>query len=90
MNQQEMIDEIMDFFDFDKVHKVMTMLDWKWALNNGLEIPDKSIIRKHARRLLKEVLINKKNEEYYYISSGGFKATWQYDELNLEFILETC
>ena len=29
--EQEMIDEVMDCFEFEKVHKTMIALEWKWA-----------------------------------------------------------
>jgi len=33
-NEQKMVDECMDYLDFEKVHKVMTFLDWKWGMVN--------------------------------------------------------
>ena len=82
----------MDNFDFDKVHKCMTKLNWKWVKHesNTFEIPDISKIREEARRLLKEC-INRKNikTSCWMVSCGGFKAQIDFDEgiLNLEFIV---
>ena len=29
---QTRIDEVMDWFDFENVHKAMVVLDWEWFL----------------------------------------------------------
>ena len=62
--QREAIDYIMDVFDFDKVHKVMEFLQWRWA-DEG--VPDKYYIRSEARRLLKYAIENKSD-----VATGGF------------------
>lgn len=88
--QQGWIDEIMDNFDFEKVHKVMVALDWAWVVSledNLFEIPDKQAIMKDARRLMKhclEVCTNKGDE----IGSGGFTAVFRGDGLLLRFVVE--
>lgn len=50
MTDQEMIDEIMDCFDFAKVEKVMGLMKWRWA-ENPLP-PTEPELRKMARGLL--------------------------------------
>jgi len=53
MKKKEAIDSILDNFDFERVHKAMTALDWEWASTDGVpEIPD---LRQKARELLKDV-----------------------------------
>ena len=32
ITQQQLIDEILDQFDFEKVKKVMDALNWTWAM----------------------------------------------------------
>lgn len=90
--QQELIDEIMDYFDFDKVHECMDALGWEWIdepinlkeLNkNTYSIPDVGTIRKHARRLLRQVI----EENVYRVATGGLQATWHDGVLSLEFIV---
>ena len=81
---QELIDDIMDSFDFDKVHKVMEFLDWKWANNLKIEeIPEIYEIRKFARNLLKECIAEKT-----VIESGGFRASYENKILRLDFVVE--
>ena len=70
--QQDALDNIMDNFDFDQVHKVMVFLNWKWAnMNGGLNVPEKYELRSEARRLLKMAI-----EEKTTVSTGGFIAEY--------------
>lgn len=32
---QQHLDSIMDWFEFEKVHKAMTALDWVWVESGG-------------------------------------------------------
>ena len=79
--EQEAIDNIMDYFDFDKVLKTMIALDWKWIKEDhksldDLEIPSIERIRKTARTLLIRAVEIKDST-----STGGFQA--EYDDCNL-------
>jgi len=89
MKEQELIDEIMDWFDFGKVAKVMETLEWKWAnLDIGFYIPVESEIRNIARKnLTKAVKYGKGQGRRYVISTGGFTYTYdpQDSELTLDF-----
>ena len=83
------IKSILNNFDFNKVKKIMDVLNWKWASSkNGF--PDMDEIRKLATRLLIDACVEKTN-----ISTGGFRAV--YDDIGdgdpyvgLEFIVEEC
>lgn len=74
------IDDIMDTFDFARVHKAMVALDWKWAFCDGA--PEEYELRKFARKLLKDACIHGST------SCGGFTAIYEPDYLSLKFILE--
>lgn len=85
--QQDALDNIMDNFDFDQVHKVMVFLDWKWANSNGsLEVPEKYELKGSARRLLKMAI-----EEKTTVSTGGFIAEYTEKEesgwMDLKFVV---
>lgn len=67
MTYQEQIDEIMDNFDFDRVHRAMVALEWVWTGCNG-RTPDKGTLRCEARRLLRQAA---KSE---YAATGGLCA----------------
>lgn len=72
---QSIIDEIMDNFNFHKVHKVMKCLNWKWTFSeNG--VPEIYELKEEARRLLNECLysIIKHGEDSWSIATGGFRV----------------
>ena len=46
--------DCLDEFDFERVHEVMSFLDWKWA-DTG-EVPDVHALRRSCRIYLKEVI----------------------------------
>lgn len=98
----EMVDEIIENFDFDKVERVMECLGWKWSSYSGSEQPSISQLINRARILL----INSANlrlgeykdehwEQGIINGTGGFVATAYCDEtktkiteLKLEFVVE--
>lgn len=97
---QQHIDEVMDYFDFDKVHRVMESLNWRWSsLEDEMRIPTKPEMRKHVREFMEKLYeknINK-SEVNTYTGSGGFmvyyrknvdeKGAW--DHFDVTFQLES-
>jgi hypothetical protein len=93
----QMIDNIIDEFDFNKVHITVDYLDWKWV-GKHITIDD---LKSKARMLLKgaaESRLGEYKDEHWELgiinSTGGFVATAWCDEnktkiikLNLEFVL---
>ena len=85
------IDDIMRNFNFEKVHKVMEILDWKWVMTK-YGVPTIEELRGEARRLLVEAA----NGETQ-VATGGFRAVYEKNGANdpdpfisLEFVLEEC
>ena len=85
------INEVIDFFDFEKVHNVMEFLNWQWQ---GLGVPKVYELKETATNLIIES-INKTLEtlQDYSIGTGGFEASSYLDEnneiqCNLAFVLE--
>lgn len=70
---EDQIEEILDEFDFGKVHNVITHLGWTW---HGKDIPTVGDLRRTARRLLWEVVENSSDRglPYRYAATGGFYA----------------
>jgi hypothetical protein len=68
--QKKAIKEIMEEFDFDKVHKVMLILDWKWGYEPKTPTVDQ--LRATAEELLTKSTIGDINP--HYVSTGGFEA----------------
>ena len=68
----ELVDKILDEFDFEKVKKAMDALEWVYH-----DSPDKTVsvgeLRRMARRLLDEVYDKPPSPEYT-IGCGGFEA----------------
>lgn len=95
---KEMRDNIMDNFDFERVHRVMEALEWGWATGGNFDtvIPDTSDIRKTARKLMDEVIEKyaKTGKEWYCVSTGGFDVELLVNEddglpdLTLKFVVE--
>ena len=86
--EQEAIDNIMDYFNFDKVLKTMIALGWKWIKEDhksidDLEIPSIERIRKTARKALMRAI-----EIKDYTSGGGFEAEYDDGNLYLRFVVE--
>ena len=96
----KMIDEIMDEFNFARVHKAMVALDWKWASSKSY-IPSMDDLRETAESLLRgaaESRLGDYKGEHWELGiingTGGFQATAYCDEdktkiiaLDLSFIV---
>lgn len=78
---QELIDKIMDEFNFERVHKAMVALNWEWSGSDG--VPTIGELRRQARQLLKE-LTNNKNR---VVGTGGFYAYQDFETVGLRFEL---
>lgn len=86
---KEQIEEIMNNFDFIRVHRVMEELDWEWCWTDG--VPSVEELRYKARQQLNEVTTKYKSDAS--VSSGGFKASIKRNYKNelyleLEFVIE--
>lgn len=89
--QRAKVQDIMEDFDFQKVHDVMEQLDWKWAMSkNGVPTIDE--MKHEAKRLLIDACV-----ERTCVSTGGFRAVYEECSqgdpdpyIGLEFIVEDC
>lgn len=69
---QNKIDNIMCWFEFDKVETMMQSVDWEWHI---IGVPDKGEIKEEALRLLRHVSAEiAKGATYYRVATGGFSA----------------
>jgi hypothetical protein len=84
-DKQEILDAIMDEFNFHSVHEVMEHLNWRWGLE---DVPTVGELRKCARKLLKRVLTDK---DVTFSATGGFRAqgNQEKDWARLSFELES-
>jgi len=96
-SQQAKIDEIMDEFNFYRVHLVMEHLDWKWASTNG--VPSIGDIRRAARGILNTLALRPATSgpwEHNTITGGLSANRWgdtdeygPWENFSLEFVLES-
>lgn len=83
MNKQEIVDEVMDFLEFEKIHKVMKFLNWEWAPEN--RIPEIYELRRFVRELIND-LIDKNLSE---IQCGGFRVRKCNESIIVTFEIES-
>ena len=76
----EIINEILDEFDFEKVHRTMKVLEWTWYGSDG--VPSIGDLRRQARELLQELL---RNDRYHLTGTGGLFAYRMADTVGLRF-----
>ena len=82
----ERIENILDFFEFERVKRVMEALDWHWS-GAADGVPSIAEMRKCARRLLEDL---EKYPDYDNIATGGFVASRITPEIyKLSFIVES-
>lgn len=84
MTKQECIDEVMDWFDFGTVTKMMEAVDFGWSKNcEDFGVPK---VREHARKVIEHAW----ESPHKNSGTGGFFARWTDDEnglaLELRFV----
>jgi hypothetical protein len=78
---ERQVEEVLEAFDFERVHRVMEPLGWTWA-NLG-RVPTRAELAAEARRLLVEL-----DGKPGVHGSGGLRASYKEDgTLSLKFIL---
>lgn len=76
---REAINSILDNFDFEKVHRVMSYLNWTWR-NDG--VPSVDYLKNEVRKLIVEALTSEDIEYSYHIATGGFDIRIEVDNLD--------
>ena len=88
-SMEEKINEIMENFDFENVHKVMVALEWEWSFSRGGSgIPSVKSLKERAGELLSDVEDLICEGDTITSSSGGFEAKYHDGCLSLSFIVE--
>lgn len=92
---EQHIEEVMDYFDFEKVHAYMESVNWVWSAEGG--IPSKAALRKNVREQMRKLYnISKKDpRNSVCCCSGGFKITYcwgkdkegLWDRFDIDFVL---
>ena len=81
-SKQELIDDIMDCFDFHRVHKCMVALEWGWH-TLGKRVPERNEICKAARKLMQSIPDKHVCEEFG-TGTGGLHVRAFYNNEELE------
>ena len=91
---QKMMFDIINNFDFLKVHLVMKSLNWGWYPKGVPTVDDITFsARERIESVIKNCLLDAMPDQEYISSSGGLKATaikndyGQITFLELEFVL---
>lgn len=80
-NAQDHIDEIMDYFEFEKVQRIMEAVKWRWfSPNEEPRTPDTADLRQKARELLKDAWQGINGGTAYRVSTGGLVASCYQNE----------
>ena len=72
-HQSELIEDLLERFNFEKVQIAMTALDWKWVnvMENGsLTVPTIERMKRSCRNLLYRSIKDKS------VGTGGFEACY--------------
>ncbi len=83
------IDNVMDNFDFEAVHKTMTVLNWEW-FDAEAGVPTIAEIRVAARKLLRHaVKFASEQQRRAEVMTGGFHVLVDPDDqyISLTFIV---
>jgi hypothetical protein len=92
--REQLISEIVENFDWERTHKAMRLLEWKWAsaiTEDG--VPTIGNLMVTAIRLLQDAYDGAmKEKKTYYACTGGFEAIahvedGEFYELELQFVL---
>lgn len=78
--RKEAIQEILDGFDFERVHKVMTFLNWQWIAYGVPSIERMKLVAKD--------LLERLDDTHPYRARGGFIAEARGSEIRLHFEIQ--
>ena len=90
--REQLIDEIVENFNWDKVYRTMDALGWIWASSEG-ETPSIGRLITTATGLLRDAYDGAEKEQYtYLVGTGGFQAVCYVDgddmyRLELQFVV---
>lgn len=72
------LDELLEEFDFEKVHKIMDLLNWMWAGVYGIPTrEDMILVVKNLYSSIEGAILRGEKSS---IATGGFKLTYNPDE----------
>ena len=85
-------DEILDEFDFQKLHTAMMAVGWEWYFDKeNYGVPNVRTLVREAEILLLRVIDKRLNEgaKNTTVGTGGFNAWVEGDTIGLNFTIES-
>lgn len=84
-----LIKSALEQLDFDRIHKVMTALDWKWLRDGYTSVPSRKSIKDGANLLAKQLMMA---DEYTHTATGGFEVDTDKERsfVRISFVLTDC
>ena len=82
MTKQEIIDEVMDYLEFEKIHKAMKALNWTWVPE--FEVPEIYKLRQFLRKMINDLI----DENLTEIQCGGFRVRKCEESIIVTFEIE--
>ena len=95
LGRDELVQSVLAYFDFDKVQRVMQLMDWKRICSNSTyrvpTVSENVLLAKTYLEMAYDGLVNSRTDRYY-CGSGGFKAiATRYEDgeivLELDFVV---
>lgn len=83
-----MVNEVMEGFDFEKVHRVMVLTEHKWSIDGIEKVPSLYRIIKNTEELLRTCASHYGDKDNFSTSIGGFTAGLDDGTLYLQYVLE--
>ena len=89
-SEKKRLTDIMDNFDFEKVHNVMILMDWKVFDTGDVRIPSVEELKNRAYGLVHDcILYGIRKNKNYEVGTGGLKVIYNKidDVMNLLFFI---
>lgn len=80
--------EVLEFFDTERVAKVMAMLDWKWGMSDGeLAVPSEKEIISQIMKMFTRLVAN----NLTMVSTGGLQVGYNKQTgFYIEFVITSA
>lgn len=90
MTIDDHIDNMMDEFDFPRVYRVMSYLNWQW-FNAEDGVPTIGEMRRLVRKLMRDAYNDciRYERDEYTIGTGGFEVSYnhEHDFFDVKFVV---
>jgi hypothetical protein len=82
-HKKEAVEYCLNTFNFERVHKVMEQVEWRWTTRDGLKVP--TIVQ---LVLVAQQRLNDAWDERTTIESGGLRAVYVQADMDEDGVLQ--